>query len=96
MAISMPRNEELRLRLKHFVTLKNQLNGRKLGHKGRKERSWVWFGGPKQALQTSKHLEKVVIMVPLIGKWRAGSRSGFESELRTGVAGWAFPGQCGG
>lgn len=65
-----------------------------MGHKGRKQRSWVWFWAPKQALQTSKHSEKVVIMVPLIGKLRAGSRSGFEAELTTGVAGWVFPRQC--
>lgn len=65
-----------------------------MGHKGRKQRSWVWCWGPKQGLQTSKHSEKVVIMVPLIGKLQAGSRSDFESEL-TGwaFAVWAFPRQ---
>lgn len=41
-------------------------------------------------MQISKHSEKVVIMVPLIGKLRAGSKSSFESEL-TGFTGQAFP-----
>lgn len=47
--------------------------------------------GPREALHTSKHSERAIIMAPLIGKLRAGSRSGFEAELRTGVASWAFP-----
>ena len=42
-----------------------------MGHEGRKQRSWFWFGGPKQVLKTSEHSEKVVI-IPLIGKLRQG------------------------
>lgn len=64
-----------------------------MGPKGRKMKSWVWSLGPKQALQTSKHPEKV-IMAPLISKLRLGSRSSFESELsENGVSGWVFPRQ---
>lgn len=37
------------------MTLENSLSGGDLGQEGRKQRSWIWFGGPKQALKTSKY-----------------------------------------
>lgn len=70
------------MRLKHFMMLKNYLLMVVSWVTKAGSRSWEWCLGPKQALQTSKHSEKVVIMAPLIGKLRLGSRSGFESELR--------------